>query len=832
MADLAALLRECVVQVIDDGFRGSGFFVAPGLVISCAHVVDGASGPLRVVWQGRELPVGAVRMFPEQRGAGTHYPLPDMVLLRVTESAGQGSVWLGQSSPAIGAELIGVGFSSDSPAGAVATDSILVTTVGPAGDGFLKIKNDRVPAGMSGSPLLDRVSGRVCGMLKASRDYHCSEGGWIVPIEVIVSYLPEVAAVNVLAHPPGEAWRDMATDRAGWTRRLFGDADPAAVPDVPRNPRPSWWLEPRHQVVDFHPRPELEQLQRWCQDAASEQVVRLIMAPGGVGKTRLGLQLCRQMQGKGWIAGLLRSGASLDVMIGEVLAGAVKAGHRILVVIDYAETFTRDLPQVVASLLRCPASSIRVLLLARNTGRWWESLAADAACGHLIDTNPLALSNLGDDVLYNRQAVLTGAYRVFIRLILANQTKDDGQVPQELLALADQHSTILSLHALALNHVLNCLTPQPSPERHALQGIVMHERRYWQQMATRAGIAFDPTDRLADQVLLVPTLYSARGFADAEATLARIPHLLDRFPGQIEDLTMALASVYPNTNPHRYRYWDPLQPDRLGEILLTEVLADHPSDERAVSFLQTLLANADIGQAMQALTVLVRISGEATSTRPPPNTGTAGAQRAVRAIEALLTHHPPFLSAAVMIAATIRTPARLLSQIEAAQSRMPPAVREWAEVTIKYTEELVQLLRQERITACAAADAKLASSLDDLAVRLAAGGRWEEALAPIQDAVGIRRRLAQDNPAAYLPDLADSLDDLGVRLAETGRWQEALTPSEDAVAIYRRLAQDNPAIYLSKLALSLDSLGIQLNGAGRWGEAEAAWKESADLLPE
>ncbi|MCA1696836.1 MAG: hypothetical protein LC749_20070, partial [Actinobacteria bacterium] len=57
---------------------------------------------------------------------------------------------------------------------------------------------------------------------------------------------------------------------------------------------------------------------------------------------------------------------------------------------------------------------------------------------------------------------------------------------------------------------------------HALHGIVAHERNYWQQTAARAGIAFHRTDRLADQVLLVPTLYPARSFADAEATLARI----------------------------------------------------------------------------------------------------------------------------------------------------------------------------------------------------------------------------------------------------------------------------------------------------------------------
>jgi len=309
VADLVELLRKCVVQIVDqDGFRGSGFFVGPGLLMSCAHVVDCALGALRVAWQGGELPVRDVQVFPTERGAGSHYPLPDLAVLRVDTPGDQGTVWLGGGPPVIGAELVGVGFSADPPGGMVAVDSILVTTVGPAGEVFIKIKGDRVPSGMSGSPLLDRVSGRVCGMLKASHDYRTSEGGWIVPADVIVGYIPEVAAANAGAHPPGELWRDLATDRAGWTRQLFGEFDPIAAPRPPRDPRPSWWLEPRHQVVDFYPRHELEELRRWCRNRVSGHWVRLMRASGGVGKTRLGLQLCQLMQREGWIAGLMRSG--------------------------------------------------------------------------------------------------------------------------------------------------------------------------------------------------------------------------------------------------------------------------------------------------------------------------------------------------------------------------------------------------------------------------------------------------------------------------------------------------------------------------------------------
>ena len=45
---------------------------------------------------------------------------------------------------------------------------------------------------------------------------------------------------------------------------------------------------------------------------------------------------------------------------------------------------------------------------------------------------------------------------------------------------------------------------------------------------------------------------------------------------------------------------------------------------------------------------------------------------------------------------------------------------------------------------------------------------------PAQEAVDIYRKLAQSNPAAFLPDLAASLNNLGTFLSALGRREEAL----------------------------------------------------------
>jgi hypothetical protein len=47
----------------------------------------------------------------------------------------------------------------------------------------------------------------------------------------------------------------------------------------------------------------------------------------------------------------------------------------------------------------------------------------------------------------------------------------------------------------------------------------------------------------------------------------------------------------------------------------------------------------------------------------------------------------------------------------------------------------------------------LAVSLNNLGNRLSELGRREEALAAAQEAVAIRRQLAQQHPEAFLPDL-------------------------------------------------------------------------------
>ncbi|MDQ1394271.1 MAG: hypothetical protein QOF30_3248, partial [Acidimicrobiaceae bacterium] len=85
------------------------------------------------------------------------------------------------------------------------------------------------------------------------------------------------------------------------------------------------------------------------------------------------------------------------------------------------------------------------------------------------------------------------------------------------------------------------------------------------------------------------------------------------------------------------------------------------------------------------------------------------------------------------------------------------------------------------------------------------------------------------NAAAHEPALASSLNNLSVRLAEVGRREEGLAAIEEAVAVYRRLAAANAAAHEPALATSLNNLSVRLAEAGRREEGLAARSEAHDI---
>jgi hypothetical protein len=94
------------------------------------------------------------------------------------------------------------------------------------------------------------------------------------------------------------------------------------------------------------------------------------------------------------------------------------------------------------------------------------------------------------------------------------------------------------------------------------------------------------------------------------------------------------------------------------------------------------------------------------------------------------------------------------------------------------------------------------------------------ALAPAEEATGIYRRLAEANPAAYLPSLAMSLWAYAwVCVNVEADMPGALAAVQESISLYQPLAQKLPQVFAGQLYSAYRTLAAVLDRLGRTGEA-------------
>lgn len=176
---------------------GSGFFIAPGWVLTCAHVVgEGGGATMRIT--GREVGItfssggngatGTVagrvecvlpeRLDERRPARGALWDLPDLALIRVLAPVSHACVWLtDRSRPRFG-EVGYFGSTEDLGAPEITGRTTLLR--GSAGNGAaIRLgDDDEIEPGMSGGPVVDLVRGEVVGVIKARR--HTGGGGLAV----------------------------------------------------------------------------------------------------------------------------------------------------------------------------------------------------------------------------------------------------------------------------------------------------------------------------------------------------------------------------------------------------------------------------------------------------------------------------------------------------------------------------------------------------------------------------------------------------------------------------------------------------------------------------
>ena len=236
MADqLEDLLRACVVQV-RGAELGAGFFIAPGKVLTCAHVV-GDSAELRIRWErdgqpATEASVSGRVVLPARHGRPIPVldEYPDIAVLDVDGLEGHPCVRIDAAWPSLEDSFQVYGYPQEGRAIQLTPGWLTYRgTHGTTPTAYLDLASDTIKPGMSGAPVLNLRTGGVCGVVVASKDPARPDGALAVPWLAIEADIAELLAANQAFHLSDRRWVVGAATAANASDTLLRDIAPSAL---------------------------------------------------------------------------------------------------------------------------------------------------------------------------------------------------------------------------------------------------------------------------------------------------------------------------------------------------------------------------------------------------------------------------------------------------------------------------------------------------------------------------------------------------------------------------------------------------------------------------
>jgi tetratricopeptide (TPR) repeat protein len=351
-------------------------------------------------------------------------------------------------------------------------------------------------------------------------------------------------------------------------------------------------VRPDRGTVPFTGRAaELGELRAWCV-SDPPQAVRVLCGEAGVGKTRLALEMAAEHRADGGEWRLVPAGEEANA----VRAARAATAGPLLLVVDRAET-RPGLDELLRPVPDDPGP-VRVLLIARVLGEWWERLirGSDPAMSQLLtETEPLWLAApVSEDA--SDADLAEAAVPYFARALSVD-------VPERVtVEPADRRVPMFMIHAATLLALLRFSTYWVASLRvvigdHVLEDLLEYEAHYWQRAASAAGLPAEVA--LVKQVLAASSLLGAASVAEAADVIARVPRLADCPNEQRMQWAQWLKRLCPPGTDGRLGL---LQPDMLAE---THVVSQLATDSHLA---QSCLRGLSAEQAERALTVLARAS--------------------------------------------------------------------------------------------------------------------------------------------------------------------------------------------------------------------------------
>lgn len=329
---------------------------------------------------------------------------------------------------------------------------------------------------------------------------------------------------------------------------------------------PSAMLRAEFGIVPFYGRQAMiAEIGDWC-DEERWIGVRLYTAAGGMGKTRLLIEVCRRLSQKGWQTGFLQRDVRSSYW--QPLDSVFDQPGLKMIVVDYAETRRQEIKTLIKNCLeRPPAGKVRLVLLARAASDWWHDLrlqsggVGDLLSGPATSEHKLPPLAVG---LEERREVFLLATESFSSAL--------GKIPPEIAPPsldADHYDRVLFLHMSALAGVMGVSVEN---ERDLLDFSLNRERLFWDEGMQAMDLQILRGRPVAQAAALLTLSGGTANREEAVRIISRAPLLMDQSKAVIERVAELFHRLYPGEN-----WMVGVQPDLLGEHLIGRMIEEDPN---------------------------------------------------------------------------------------------------------------------------------------------------------------------------------------------------------------------------------------------------------------
>jgi len=330
---------------------------------------------------------------------------------------------------------------------------------------------------------------------------------------------------------------------------------------------PTALLRAEYRIVPFHGREnESREILAWC-SSKPPVAIRVYTGPGGAGKSRLFAELCLKLQDKQWNVGFTIPNNDITL---EKCRTLFRHKAPRFIVIDYIERDWKTyIPLFEALIDHQTPLQVRIVMLARTKGEWWDSLLSHGGSARDL-LNGIHSQEIPLTALPSNKSTLAQSYQLAATTFAKKLNKPMLPAPPDTI-LQYQNTTTLLLHMKALADIEQ---NDINNENNILDFVLRREKTFWANQAKARTLPSHIIPGIALAMAAVTMMGGMPTQKSAITLFSRLPMLSDETFLLLHQISDILHECYPG-----HHHWiEPLLPDRLGEFLVESILNEYGID--------------------------------------------------------------------------------------------------------------------------------------------------------------------------------------------------------------------------------------------------------------